>query len=245
MQRQLLLDTETTGFKPNEGHRIIEFAALEMIERKLTGKFLHLYFNPERDIPAEATNVHGITIEQVENEPIFSQKVDEILQFIDGEELIIHNAKFDVSFLDHHFLACGKEKTAHYASKIIDSLTMARNKFPGGKNSLDALCDRFKIDRSNRSYHGALIDCELLAKVYLELTREQVSLLQETANHVTTATPILNQFNLANRKEPLHLVAAKINQGELNAHFHYLKTLDKLSKGDCLWYQQSKEYIDE
>ncbi|MEN9946400.1 MAG: polymerase subunit epsilon, partial [Pseudomonadota bacterium] len=169
MQRQLLLDTETTGFKPSEGHRIIEFAAVEMINNKLTGKSLHLYFNPERNIPFEATKVHGITIQQVQNKPVFSQCVNQILQFINGAELIIHNAKFDVEFLDHHFLACGKNITLDYVSKITDSLQIARNKFPGAKNSLDALCDRFNVDRSHRGYHSALLDCELLAKVYLKL----------------------------------------------------------------------------
>lgn len=237
MVRQLLLDTETTGFEPGEGHRIIEFAALEMIDRKLTGNSLHLYFNPERDIPVEATNVHGITLEQVINEPPFRERVDEVIEYINGAELIIHNAKFDLKFLDHHFLELSKNSTLNYATTAIDTLTMARKKFPAARNSLDALCDRFKIDRTNRTYHGALIDCELLAFVYLELTREQVSLLgEETRQQITTR--VFKKVSLEND------IPVVVSDEELKLHFDYLKSLDKTSNGNCSWFSQVKEFID-
>ncbi len=236
--RQLLLDTETTGFEPGEGHRIIEFAALEMIDRKLTGNSLHLYFNPERDIPQEATNVHGITMEQVANEAPFRERIDEILSYIEGAELIIHNAKFDLKFLDHHFLELGKKNTLEYAANSIDTLTMARKKFPGAKNSLDALCDRFKIDRSNRTYHGALIDCELLGFVYLELTKEQISLLAEEEVKQQKKRKTYKQIDISND------IVVKVSATELNEHLEYLKTLDKASNGNCMWFNQAKDFIE-
>ena len=240
MTRQLLLDTETTGFEPGEGHRIIEFAALEMIDRKLTGNSLHLYFNPERDIPIEATNVHGITLEQVANEPTFKERVDEIIEFINDAELIIHNAKFDLKFLDHHFSELGKEATLRYASKATDTLMMARNKFPGGKNSLDALCDRFNIDRSNRTYHGALIDCELLAYVYIELTKEQISLLGEDGTKVKGRQSGFKPVSPGLVKH----IPVKVSDNENKAHLEYLQQLDKLTKGNCNWFNKIKDYSD-
>lgn len=237
--RQLLLDTETTGFEAKEGHRIIEFAALEMIDRELTGNYLHLYFNPERDIPIEATNVHGITLEQVQNKPTFREKVDEIINYIDGAELIIHNAKFDLAFLDHHFTELGRKKTLEYATSSIDTLAIARSKFPGAKNNLDALCDRYNVDRSNRNYHGAVIDCELLFHVYIGLTREQISLLGED-KHGGTARVEYSRLNTSKYK----LAPVNIDEHENQAHLDYLKQLDKASKGNCLWFNRSKEFID-
>ncbi len=240
-KRQLILDTETTGFEPSDGHRIIEFAALEMIDRKLTGKSLHLYFNPERDIPEAATNVHGITFEQVKNQPTFGQQVDLIIDYIRDAELIIHNAKFDLNFLDHHFQELGKQKTLDYATESIDTLFMARNKFPGAKNNLDALCDRYKVDRSNRGYHGALIDCELLYHVYIGLTREQISLINDDKSAM--------QKNLANFKHidisSYNLKSATVSIDEYNSHLNYLKQLDKASKGNSLWFNKAKDYINE
>lgn len=239
IKRQLLLDTETTGFEPKEGHRIIEFAALEMIDRELTGRSLHLYFNPERDIPIEATNVHGITLEQVADELPFRERVGEILEFIADAELIIHNAKFDLKFLDHHLHELGKEPTLSYAANSVDTLDMARGKFPGGRNSLDALCDRFEVDRSNRSYHGALIDCELLFHVYIALTREQISLLgdeyQLNGQKFTYEKIDTSKYSL-----PKVIISAE----EYDLHGEYLKKLDRISKGNSLWYNTTKEFID-
>ena len=241
MVRQLILDTETTGFEPREGHRVIEFAALEMIDRQLTGKFLHLYFNPERDIPEGATRVHGITIDQVANEPTFKERVAEIIEYIQGAELVIHNAKFDLNFLDHHFTQLGFKPTLDYASKSIDTLMMARNKFPGGKNSLDALCDRFNVDRSNRSYHGALIDCELLSQVYIWLTREQISLLADDKKSSKDKKRVIQRVEVGKFNLPNVVVSHEENV----QHLEYLKQLDKASKGSSLWYNKSKDFIDD
>lgn len=240
MLRQLIVDTETTGFEPKEGHRIIEFAALEMIDRKLTGNSLHLYFNPERDIPQEATNVHGITIEQVASEPTFKERVAEVIQYIEGAELIIHNAKFDLNFMDHHFQQLGFKPTQAYVAGVIDTLGMARNKFPGGKNSLDALCDRYNVDRSNRDYHGALIDCELLSQVYIWLTREQISLLGDDKKNGSQQQRIFKKIDAALYKLPM----VSVSEAENAAHLEYLKQLDKASKGNSLWYNKSRDFID-
>lgn len=241
MTRQLLLDTETTGFEPKEGHRIIEFAALEMIDRKLTGNSLHLYCNPERDIPEEATRVHGITYEQVKDQPLFKNVAGQIIEYIQGAELIIHNAKFDLNFLDHHFTELGLNKTLEYASGVIDTLAMARNKFPGAKNSLDALCDRYNVDRSNRDYHGALIDCRLLADVYIWLTREQISLLGEEEKKHAKQKGEFKRVDTAN----YNLAAVKVTHEEQQAHLEYLRQLDKVSKGNCLWHNKSLEFVNE
>ncbi len=232
--RQLILDTETTGFEPRDGHRIIEFAALEMIDRKLTGNKLHLYFNPLRDIPEAASKVHGITLEQLKDKPLFVDKVEEIIDFISGAELIIHNAKFDLNFLDHHFGELGKLTTLNYAIKSIDTLYLARQKFQGAKNSLDALCDRFKVNRLNRQYHGALIDCELLSFVYLELTKEQISLLVDEKNSNTNQAHVFREIKL----EATDLVAVALSPEELTANLLYLQQLEKESKGNSLWYHR-------
>lgn len=172
--RQLLLDIETTGFSPNKGDRIIEFAAIEMIDNKLTGNHLHLYINPERSINEGASKVHGITDANVIDKPTFSKVIDQIAAYIKDADLIIHNAKFDLSFLNYQF---NLEKYAlidSYVKNVIDTLVIARQKFPGTKNNLDALCDRFKVNRENRNYHGALIDCHLLAEVYWALNEEKL-----------------------------------------------------------------------
>jgi DNA polymerase-3 subunit epsilon len=211
--RQLILDTETTGLDPNQGHRVIELAMLEMIDRTLTGNKLHLYFNPQRDIPQEATAVHGISLSDLVDAPIFAEKVDEIINFIKDAELIIHNAKFDLKFLNHHLLAVNYKCIEEYTSNVIDSLTIARRKFIGAKNNLDALCDRFKVNRSNRDYHGALIDCELLAQVYLHLTKEQIQLLDSVDDENN------NKF-VAFRSNPNRI--ASISELQLQQHNQYI-----------------------
>ncbi len=230
--RQLILDTETTGLKVEDGHRIIEFAALEMFERKLTGNKLHLYINPEREIDPNASRIHGITDEQVADKPTFSEVINEIREFIKDSELIIHNAKFDMGFLNYQFNLIEKGKTVDsYISGVIDTLAMARQKFPGGKNSLDALCDRFKVDRSNRDYHGALIDCRLLADVYLNLTREQINLLEQQ-----TAKSQYNFNKIDSSKFDLHVIKPTVEEEQL--HLAYLEQLDKLSNGKSPWFNK-------
>ena len=234
--RQLILDTETTGLKVEDGHRIIEFAALEMIERKLTGNKLHLYINPQREIDPNATRIHGITDSQVADKPTFAEVIDQIREFIDGAELIIHNAKFDMGFLNYQFNLVQSGKTVdNYIVGVIDTLTMARQKFPGGKNSLDALCDRFKVDRTNRDYHGALIDCRLLADVYLNLTREQINLLEQP-----TTQKSHYQFNKIDSSH-LDLAVIKATSDENKLHLTYLEELDKISKGKSPWFNMKTD----
>ncbi len=233
--RQLILDTETTGLYPEKGHRIIEFAALEMIDRKLTGNYLQLYINPEREIDADATKIHGIKNEDVIDKPVFAELVEQIIEYIKDAELIIHNAKFDLSFMDYQFKLHDYQPTQNYVKNIIDTLNMARQKFPGGKNSLDALCDKFNIDRSKRDYHGALIDCALLADVYLALTREQISLLADEQNNINSSIDF-KQIDTSK----LNLKIIKPNAEELALHNEYLKVLDKESQGKSLWLKKSE-----
>lgn len=230
--RQLILDTETTGLDPANGHRIIEFAALEVINRELTGNSLHVYINPERSIDIEATKIHGITDEQVREQPIFAHVAAKIVDFIRDSELIIHNAKFDIGFLDYQLQKTGYKKTGSYVKNVIDTLIMARQKFPGGKNSLDALCDRFNISRAHRDFHGALIDCRLLLDVYLALTREQFSLLGDDSRELAIEFARVDT-------SALNLKVVHARPDELAANTKYLKTLDQTSKGNCLWFKQT------
>lgn len=234
--RQLILDTETTGLDPRLGHRIIEFAALEMIDRQLTGKSLHAYINPERSIDPDASRIHGIYDDHVKDKPVFNELVKEIIAFISGSELIIHNAKFDIGFLDYQFKLCGFGVTGDYIENVIDTLTMARQKYPGSKNSLDALCDRFKVNREDRGFHGALIDCRLLSDVYLNLTREQISLIgleNENLNHEDY------------RFEPIKMAGidlklATATEEDIKKHNEILQNIEKSSKSGCLWLKDDK-----
>ncbi|CAB0150345.1 DNA polymerase III subunit epsilon [Pseudidiomarina piscicola] len=175
--RQIVLDTETTGLDPARGHRIIEIGAVELIGRKLTGNTFHVYINPQRVVEQEAIEVHGITNEFLQDKPVFAQIADEFLDFIKGGELVIHNAPFDVGFMDHEFslLRGNFGRTRDYCS-VLDTLLLAREMRPGQKNNLDALCRAFGIDNSNRTFHGALLDAELLADVYLGMTGGQTKL---------------------------------------------------------------------
>ena len=175
--RQIILDTETTGLKPELGHRIIEIGAIEMVNRRLTGEHYHVYINPQREVDQGAYNVHGISNEFLADKPLFKQIVTEFLAFIEGAQLIIHNAPFDVGFINYELkrLRQGLGKVSDRCS-IIDTLQMARDKHPGQKNNLDALCKRYDIDNSKRTYHGALLDSEILAAVYLAMTGGQGSL---------------------------------------------------------------------
>lgn len=228
--RQIILDTETTGLDPDQGHRIIEFAGLEMVNRKLTGKHLHVYIHPERDIDPDAERVHGISLASLEGKPRFAQVAAELADFMRGAELIIHNAPFDVKFLNAEFDRMGLPRIKDVAEQVTDTLAMARDQFPGKRNSLDALCDRFEIDRSNRTLHGALIDCELLSEVYLWMTRGQESLVMDidVDNGSQQAGDI--QFE----RKPLSVRRA--SEEELAAHQSYLGDLDKAVKGSCLWH---------
>lgn len=175
--RQIVLDTETTGINPKDGHRIIEIGCVELIDRKLTGNTYHVYINPMREIEQEAIEVHGITNEQLADKPLFKDIAQDFIDFIKGSELIIHNAPFDVGFMDHEFALTGQNlPNTHSICKVLDTLVMARRMRPGQKNNLDALCRFYNVDNSRRTYHGALLDSEILAEVYLYMTGGQTSL---------------------------------------------------------------------
>jgi DNA polymerase III, epsilon subunit (EC 2.7.7.7) len=226
--RQIILDTETTGLDPGQGHRIIEIAAVEMVNRRLTGNHFHRYLNPDREIDAGAMQVHGITPEFLQDKPRFQNVADELIEFVRGAELIIHNAPFDVGFLNAELRLLGREPLAHWCADVTDTLLMAKALHPGQRNNLDALCKRYGVDNANRTLHGALIDCELLAAVYLSLTRGQESLsigLEARASAAvsghTRARPVLAAASAAERA----------------AHDATLQAIDKESRGRCLWLE--------
>ncbi|MCO5118000.1 MAG: DNA polymerase III subunit epsilon, partial [Burkholderiaceae bacterium] len=177
MSRQIVLDTETTGLSAESGDRIIEIGCVELMARKLTGNNLHFYVNPERDSHEDALKVHGISNEFLRDKPKFAEVADDILRYLEGAELIIHNAAFDVGFLDKELERLGRPQLASFVDKVTDTLAMAKELYPGKRNSLDALCDRLGVDNSGRTLHGALLDAELLADVYINLTRGQEALL--------------------------------------------------------------------
>lgn len=179
MTRQIFLDTETTGLSPESGDRIIEIGCVEMINRRLTGRHLHFYINPERPNSEDAVKVHGLTDEFLADKPVFAALADEILAYCSGAEIIIHNASFDLGFLDAELRRLGKGSFRDHVAGVIDSLVMAREMFPGKSNSLDALCRRLEVDNTHRTLHGALMDAELLAEVYINMTRGQDALLMD------------------------------------------------------------------
>lgn len=177
MTRQIFLDTETTGLSPDSGDRIIEIGCVEMVNRRLTGRHLHFYINPERPNHEDAVRIHGLTDEFLADKPVFASLADDILAYCQGAEIIIHNAAFDLGFLDAELARLGKGKFRDHVAGVIDSLLMAREMFPGKSNSLDALCRRLEVDNTHRTLHGALMDAELLAEVYINMTRGQDALL--------------------------------------------------------------------
>ncbi|PHV13465.1 DNA polymerase III subunit epsilon [Chitinimonas sp. BJB300] len=233
--RQIILDTETTGLRVEDGNRILEIAAVEMVSRKLSppDRHLHRFINPERDSEEGALNIHGLTTEFLADKPKFADIVDDFLNFVCDAELIIHNAPFDVGFLNMELERLGRGKITDYVSNIIDTLKDAKEMFPGKRNSLDALCDRFDVDRSARTLHGALIDCELLAEVYLCMTRGQDSLLIDLMPSDTHNRHHLTLSGQPGGRGPLKVQPASAE--ELAEHQAYLDTLDKTVKGNCLW----------
>jgi DNA polymerase-3 subunit epsilon len=227
--RQIILDTETTGLDPALGHRIIEIAAVEIVNRRFTDKHYHQYVNPEREIDAGALEVHGITVEFLADKPKFREVAKEMLEFIEGAELIIHNAPFDVGFLDHELALLELQSLKNYCPQVTDTLKMAKGLHPGKRNSLDALCERYQIDNSSRSLHGALLDARLLAEVYLSMTRGQDSLLMDI---VESASPALDG---AFSTEGIDLIVLSATSEELAEHGRQLDDIDKATKGACLW----------
>ena len=237
--RLIVLDTETTGLEPKQGHRLIEVGALEMVNRRLTRKSFHEYVQPERDIPMEAQAVHGITEEFLEGKPLFSAIADDFIEFVRGAELIIHNAPFDLGFLDNELAIAGKAVGRSYPKiadicKITDSLKLARQKHPGQKNNLDALCRRYGINNAHRELHGALLDSEILADVYLLMTGGQTDLMwaaQSTSENSGSTAVSSRLVNLQGNQLPVVLATEK----ELRAHQTKLKTVAKASGDQCLW----------
>ena len=227
MTRKIFLDTETTGLEHRLGDRIIEVACVEMLGRRLTGRHFHRYINPQREIEAGALAVHGLTSEFLADKPLFTDIADELCNFIADAELIIHNAPFDVGFLNHEFSLLNREPVGTLAAGVVDTLRMARDLRPGKKNSLDALCTEFGVDNSGRQLHGALLDAELLAEVYLGMTRGQDSLMMELE------LPVSGTFGAGQDRPPLQVLRA--SPEELADHQRVLQEIEKESKGKCLW----------
>ncbi|RJS93129.1 DNA polymerase III subunit epsilon [Salinisphaera sp. Q1T1-3] len=233
--RQIVLDTETTGMEPENGHRIIEIGCVEVVNRRLTGNDLHLYLHPDRDIDQGAIDVHGITLEFLEGRPRFNEVAADLAAYLDGAELVIHNAPFDLAFLNTEMR---QVNTAHVAleeaSSIIDTLVDARQRFPGQRNSLDALCKRFEIDNTNRELHGALLDAQLLADVYLRMTGGQIDIgLLADADDETNALAGSDLASyLARGVRPR---VSQLSADDSQAHEAYLDMLAKASGDRCLW----------
>jgi DNA polymerase-3 subunit epsilon len=230
--RQIILDTETTGLDPSEGHRIIEIGCVEMIDRKLTGNNFHQYLQPDHEIDEGAIQVHGISNEFLQDKPRFAEIMDDFMQYVKGAELIIHNAPFDIGFLDTELRAQRSpwgDVTQH--CQIVDTLVMAKKRFPGKRNSLDALCKRYFIDNSHRTLHGALLDSEILADVYLLMTGGQVSLTLQTINADGFADSTEIRRIDSNRDK---LCIIQANEEELLAHAERLEAIQKKS-GLCVW----------
>ncbi|PIT81269.1 DNA polymerase III subunit epsilon [Limnohabitans sp. 15K] len=229
--RQIVLDTETTGLSAEGGDRIIELGCVELFARKLTGKNLHFYFNPERDSHEDALKVHGISNEFLRDKPKFAELSEEILDYLSDAEIIIHNAAFDVGFLNKELERVGKKPFKTYVSGVIDTLVMAKEMFPGKRNSLDALCDRLEVDNSGRTLHGALLDAELLADVYINMTRGQEALLIDAGDVPTDTQSVKVQVDLSTYV----LSVLPANAQELAAHDEVLTQLDKSSGGKTVW----------
>ena len=239
MSRQIVFDTETTGLSAENGDRIVEIGCVELVNRKLTGNHLHLYINPERDSDEGALRVHGLTTAFLRDKPKFAEVADQILDFMQGAEIIIHNAAFDVGFINKELELLGRPPFTTYVSGIIDTLAMAKEMFPGKRNSLDALCDRLDVDNSGRTLHGALLDAELLADVYINLTRGQDALLM-TDDAPESSTAGLQAAHIDLRCFQLPVLRA--NAQEQAAHEDVLAQIDKASGGKTIWrFYESNE----
>lgn len=231
MLRQILLDTETTGLSADSGDRVIEIGCVELVARKLTGNNRHYYLNPGRDSHPEALRIHGITSEFLQDKPQFQAVVDDFLEYLSGAEVIIHNATFDVGFLNNELALLGRPPFKTHVEGIIDTLAMAKELYPGKRNSLDALCDRLEVDNSGRTLHGALLDAELLADVYINLTRGQNALLMVEDDAQNNEAGHIEGIDLCNI--PLQVLAA--TDAEQAAHAAILAQIDKASNGKTVW----------
>ena len=234
-ERQVVLDTETTGLDPAQGHRVIEIGCIELVNRRQTDRRFHVYLQPDRAIDAEAVRVHGITNEFLASQPRFADIAGDFLNFVRDAELIIHNATFDLSFLNHELRRCGRDRIVlEHVCKVEDTLLLARQRHPGQRNSLDALCKRYGIDNSQRTLHGALLDAEILADVYLAMTRQQGYMFgQEAAGGAAMRNGDAARRTLSRDRPPLPVIRA--GAGECADHDRYLDMLDKSSGGRCVW----------
>ena len=234
--RQIVLDTETTGLETSANHRIIEIGAIELINRKHTNQSFHVYINPEREVDEGAASIHGMTLEDLKDKPLFKDVVDDLIQFIDGTELIIHNAPFDVGFLNHEFsLLSNQSPTVEDLCKVTDSLVLAREFHPGQRNNLDSLCKRYGIDNSLRTLHGALLDAEILADVYLAMTGGQITFLADSDEINFNNSAENQKLRNKKRKQKLNLAVIKPSADELAQHEAWLDFLDEQCETGSLW----------
>ena len=231
--RQIVLDTETTGLNPRTGDRVIEIGCVELLNRTLTGNNFHVYINPERESDEAALAVHGLTTEFLSDKPKFHEIVDDLRAYVQGAELIIHNAPFDLGFLNHEFTRLGLPPFVEHCSGVIDTLVNAKEMHPGKRNSLDALCDRYGVSNAHRKLHGALLDSELLADVYLAMTRGQNSLSMDVEEETSNDGVLLDALPLG------EIIVAAASAEELAAHEDVLAGLDKGVKGECVWRNYS------
>jgi DNA polymerase-3 subunit epsilon len=230
--RQVVLDTETTGLSPENGDRILEIGCVELINRKLTGHNLHFYINPERESHEEALKVHGISNEFLKDKPKFAQISEELVAYLKDAQVIIHNAPFDIGFLNKEFERVSRPPMSQLVSGVIDTLSMAKEIYPGKRNSLDALCDRLEVDNSDRTLHGALLDAELLADVYINMTRGQDALLMEV-DQSDASTDHEKKIDLAS----IELPVIYATDDELLKHEDVMVQIDKSSQGKSVWRQ--------
>ena len=228
--RQIFLDTETTGLSPENGDRIVEIGCVELLNRKLTGNNLHFYLNPERDSHEDALKVHGISNEFLKDKPKFGEIADELLEYLQGADVLIHNAPFDVGFINKELELQKRPPIKTCVNSVADTLAMAKDMFPGKRNSLDALCDRLGVDNSGRTLHGALLDAELLADVYIYMTRGQDALLIEVEDSSDS-----KKLAAAIDMQSLKLTVISASEQELGAHEEVLLQIDKASNGQTLW----------
>lgn len=232
--RQIILDTETTGLDPAQGHRIIEIGAIEIIDRRVTERRFHQYLQPDREIDEGALEVHGISNAFLADKPRFADVADDLLEFLRDAELVIHNAPFDVGFIDHELKLLEKRYNAlNYYCRVLDTLALARQLHPGQRNSLDALCKRYNVDNSQRERHGALLDAEILADVYLAMTGGQAALLLDGRRTEAAGGGMQEIRRLSADRPALKVLRASAD--EEAAHRRYLENLDRESSGNCLW----------
>ena len=233
--RQIVLDTETTGLEPEQGHRIIEIGCVEMVERRLTGNSFHVYLQPDREIDAAAVEVHGITNEFLADKPRFADIVDDLMHYLRGAELIIHNAPFDVGFLDAELARVEADTTIDAQCAVLDTLIMARKKHPGQRNSLDALCGRYDVDNSRRDKHGALLDAEILADVYLAMTGGQTLLSLDAGGGAQSDAHTVQGTRPVERDASVQLIVIRANDEELSAHEARLDAIAQASGAEPVW----------